>query len=560
MKIRSQVAWLGALSVLGAAACGGTAFNVVDSGGEDASQGSDGSKPDARNEGGAGHEGGALDAGHAKDATEDHPVRGDAFTSDAPGDAGHDVFVQDAPAPKDGGKDTGSGMGDDAGVDAGHDAGPACATKQASESEIFLAANGSTAATCGKFILPCGDLPSALSAANVAGINVIYVGPGVYAATAPIALQDGITLSGGWTVTTSGPWTGSCDPMDTPTFEGSGDAVLTVGATTPSAGHITLDTVNVTNTATATAGESVYGIMAVGSTGSDLVLNNVSIKVPSGGAGAQGASGQTGSMGATGAPGCPMTGGGGTGTTPSPIAGTYGPTGYTPQGTTAHQAGLGATGATPSPVTTCPPAADGSGTPGHGNPTACSASSTTCNVGGTVDLVTCAPPANSGCGGGGGTGGFAGGGGGASIALFLWGENATLDSGAFVAANGGAGGQGGTGGPGGPPGKPAPGGATAQYHPGCHEVDTGSAMDPMIVCELEALVTVTATPGGAGGTGGTGGTGAGGAGGDSYSYYLGNGSMVTVSGSPTFTSAAMGGAGGSPNGLNGYTGQTNTAD
>ena len=85
-------------------------------------------------------------------------------------------------------------------------------------------------------------------------------------------------------------------------------------------------------------------------------------------------------------------------------------------------------------------------------------------------------------------------------------------------------------------------------------------MDPMIVCELEALVTVTATPGGAGGTGGTGGTGAGGAGGDSYSYYLGNGSMVTVSGSPTFTSAAMGGAGGSPNGLNGYTGQTNTAD
>jgi hypothetical protein len=154
--------------------------------------------------------------------------------------------------------------------------------------------------------------------------------------------------------------------------------------------------------------------MAVGTTGSDLVLNDVTIKVPSGGAGAQGTSGQTGAMGVTGAPGCPMTAGGGTGTTPSPIAGTYGPSGYTPQSTTSNQAGLGVTGAAPAAVTSC--AEDAVCLPG----TAC---------GPPEFAIVCTPAVESGCGGVGGTGGYSGGGGGASIALFLWNENATLQAG-----------------------------------------------------------------------------------------------------------------------------------
>jgi hypothetical protein len=558
MKIRSQMAWLGALSVFGAAACGGTAFNAIDAGGDDASLGNgDGSKPDAA--GTMGHDSGAHDAGKAMDAAGDRSVKDDAVAADASGDA----TEQDGHAGKDAGVDGGSGTGHDAEVDAGQDAGHdagACASKLTTAGIGVYLQSGGSATGCGTPAKPCPDLPSALGALDISlGRNHIYVAPGTYAASAPIALPDGVTISGGWTVPTSGPWTGSCDPMDTPTFEGSGEAVLTVGATTPSAGHVTLDTVNVLNTAVASPSESLYGILAVGSSGSSLILNDVSITVQNAGPGAPGAVGQPGLPAANGAPGCSETSGGNVGAIPSSTTGSYGPAGYTAlQATLSNEAGRGQTGATPAAVTTCPPAGDGSGTPGDGNPTTCSTGTTAATCAGTNFKVTCAPPSNSGCGGAGGYGGYPAGGGGASIALFLWGEDATVQSGALIAGNGGAGGVGGAGGGGGSGGTGVPGGATAGYYPGCHIVLQGVSHTP--VCALETGDTVTAAAGSMGGTGGAGGEGAGGSGGDSYSYYSGNNSTVTVLGSPTFTSAIMGAAGGGPNGAKGYTGQTNTAD
>jgi hypothetical protein len=104
----------------------------------------------------------------------------------------------------------------------------------------------------------------------------------------------------------------------------------------------------------------------------------------------------------------------------------------------------------------------------------------------------------------------------------------------------------------------APGGATANYRPGCEIVLQGTTHTP--VCVLDTGMNVTAAAGNPGGTGGAGGTGAGGPGGDSYSYYANMGTVVTLSGTPTFISAATAALGGTPNGPKGYTGQTNTAD
>jgi len=85
------------------------------------------------------------------------------------------------------------------------------------------------------------------------------------------------------------------------------------------------------------------------------------------------------------------------------------------------------------------------------------------------------------------------------------------------------------------------------------------AVDGHEIC-TEGTTIVAAPAGAIGSQGGPGGQGGGGKGGDSYSYYRGNGSTVTVTGAPLFTPGAAG-AGGAPTPANvGYSGPTNTAD
>jgi hypothetical protein len=543
MKMRSRVVWLGAFGLLGATvACGSTPFAIGGDGGTDDGVGSDGSGGvDARSDVASAHDGSSHDARPSMDAADaSHPK------ADAPDEVGmpRDATSLDAPVPdaivaRDVGVDTGV----DAGVDAGHDAGPLCATQTINPGMVFLVAGGTgtTLGGCG-LLSPCGDLQSAMGAATAGARSVIYVagnsagtmtGGVTYTASGPIAIKDGITISGGWT-DNNDVWTATCDPTFTPTFAAAAETVLTINApATPAPGGITLDTVNIENTSVATTAQSLYGLFAVGSAGSSLVLNHVGITVPKGGSGATGAVGATGVAAVAG--GCAQVAQGAVGSIAAPISGSYSASGYTPQSTTSHESGTGGTGSTAAPVKACSPS----------EPTACG-SSTDCVP--TANGVTCALPANSGCGGGGGTGGYAGGGGGASIGLFLWDESAVITSGTFTTGGGGAGGAGGPGGAG------AAGAAgeteSAVYGTSCavHQCG-GTIRDPMFCCAVAGAATVTSV-GAPGGTGPAGGVGAGGSGGDSYSYYLGGTATATVPDNPIYGQGAAG-TGGSPNGADG---------
>ena len=446
---------LGALA--SAVACSGTSFTTVS---DDA--GSDGS--------GSGSSG--RDAGSRRDAG--------ASTRDARGreDAG-----RDAGRPDDAARDTGSPAHDATGTDAGEtdaakspadaapppaDSGVPCAQHTADGNTGVFLWSGSMAlpGQCGGLTTPCPDLASAIAAfvkehAAHNAFTTIFVGQGTYTPVAPATsfppLPEGVTLQGGWNVSSSNgiSFTPVCPPSpNTPnaTFKSSSEAVLTVGsAATPSASTITLQSINVVNTSTATTatagpGASFYGVSAVGSAASKLVLENVSITVPPAGNGSPGAGGSAGAPGA--ARGCAaFTGAGspgegaGTGAPAAPGAGTYGPSGFAPA-PGAVESSVGLTGGTPASVQTCAPSYDGTGTPGDGDVATCGAivcpvGSTHCTPSPCAVLTTetvCAGTTLSGCGGVGGTGGYSGGGGGSSIALFLWNEAASIDGGALVAA------------------------------------------------------------------------------------------------------------------------------
>jgi hypothetical protein len=555
---------LAVFAVLGAA-CGGSSFSVVDGGPEmdvfqskqDAGPGHDATHADAGS-GGGGDAGTPHDARQSIDvASRDGGKEGvDAVT---PADTGTDV-------------ETPLDSGHDSTPDTGHDAGPPCMTKQALPGEgVFLVSSTSPAVgTCGTLANPCTDLATAMGQLSATGKHTVYISQGTYtpiggATSFAIPEIGGVTLQGGWNATNNGGvWDFAATCTSNATLSSTGSVVVAIGtAAAPSTSHITFDTIGVQNAATPAAGESLYGIFAVGTAGmSTLGLSNTAVTVPAAGAGAVGAAGTMGMTGIGG--GCAQASGGAVGTLGTqPSRGSYSASGLSVSGPTT--AGTGGLGATPGPVVPYGPVG---GEAAECGPTTCNPDymgcvKGICSVRGSETPI--GTPSNSGCGGFGGTGGSSGQAGGASIALFLWSEDAAITGGSLAAGNGGTGGTGGAGGGGGMGGTGAPAGAAVSYPTECHPSSPVAGAP----CVFDTLTyqSLAGEPGLSGDPGGAGGAGAGGVGGDSYSYYANSGTNVTLAGSPmlTFGSAGPGGAGamGTPmgaSGLSGFAGTHNTMD
>jgi hypothetical protein len=486
------------------------------------------------------------DASHREDAGHSSVTSADAGKPEVKSDAGSDAR---SPAAR----------------DAGWDAPPSCATKMPSEGDgVFLVSSPIPATgACGLIANPCTDLASAIAALSDTR-RTIYVGQGTYTGTGPQQhwlpeIPDNVSIVGGWDVTYS-PATGytfapTCAVNATFTTDNT-PLTLHVGGSTPITGTVTLDSVAVVNGSTPLDPPSAYGIFVSASETGSLVLRNVTVTVPNAasgragypasGVGRAGGTGNcvdptgNGSPGATGAAGAPSTFGIDGASMPQAGAyGTYGQPGAT---------GTGGTGAcTPSDVmTTCVKTENDAGV-------------VDCKVGGLT--MACAAAPAPGCGGGAGTPGEGGTGGGSSIGVYMWGGTLVIDGGrvaAGAAGNGGAGGLGSAGGPGGV-GETQ---TSANYFGAdgyCMPVVNPFSTD----CVPRDMINLTSLAAGTSGTaGGAGGQGGGGAGGDSYAYYLGNNATASLSGEPVLSPsvAGVGGAGGAPNGVAGYSGPTNTRD
>ncbi len=275
---------------------------------------------------------------------------------------------------------------------------------------------------------------------------------------------------------------------------------------------------------------SAYGMFATTST---LTLVNVGLTAGAGGSGANGGQQPAETVASS----CPPSDG-----FASSSPGANGPTTtlrYTIAGTVVAVGVNGASG----------PAGDDGTAGGAGT---CTYNATSCPYD-SADRVcepestqVCASSGTAGCGGPGGAGGLGGGGGGSSIALFAWQSTITVSGGQLAAGNGGAGGAGASG-LAAPPisNFPACLGApgsneTVSVH-GCNAAP-GCGVDHTV----ESVPLTGGTSGGNGGLGGNGGNGAGGGGGDSYSYYKGESTTVTIGTGVTLTNGTPGTAGGGP--------------
>jgi hypothetical protein len=490
-----------------------------------------GAPPDGGGSDGGADHGITVEAGELDTTTDGKPSSEGSSDGTAPSDA----TKKDAGP----GKDTGS-------TDVVEEP-PACLPESTDDTTglYVVSSGGSDGTTCGTRVSPCATVAYALGLAlGNSTYQYIYVGPGPFTETAQWTLVNGVTVVGGWEITTMTNWSHNCMAPEI-------SVPATILAPDTLTSPTTLETLNITVTATpstSSPGSSVYGLMA---SDASLVLNYVSIHVPaSGGVGATG--GNSSGTGTTGGSDC-TAGSGGPGTpggegTAGP-AGTFAPTGYTP----GVAGGVGATGATAANGTAAP-----TPTPSTGDKTVCDPpvctppclhpDSTCVDTGGTYSIRGDA--GTPGCGGTGGTGGSGGAGGGCSIAIYAWGGSITITGGTLSSGNGGPGGPGGAGAMGGSGGTGTTG-ASAVVGSGTGTSGTNCS-GLMTVGGGEVCVYPPAalgTTAGNGGTGGTGGLGGGGAGGCSYVYYAGGSASVTVSGS--LLQPGTGGMGGASNGAPG---------
>lgn len=371
---------------------------------------------------------------------------------------------------------------------------------------IYVSINGADTSNCGTRNAPCMTIQTGINQAKLLGRSIVYVARGTYVES--IDLANGVTLEGGWD-TASTTWIPVCDTTKVSavkiTMPSTTNVAVTANGVTAGMRYVT-----VLGKASAAPSESVYGIFA---TGGALTLDTIAVSVNAGGDGDAGA---PGSMGAQGGTDCDA-GDAAAGVQPGNVgvgagAGSFAPTGYTPQ-----SGGAGA--------------ADGSvGTPGPCTlTTPCATVCYTC-----TELCT---EALSGCGGHPGGGGGGGEGGGSSFAVYGWNANIQILGGAFASGAGGSGGNGGAGGSGGP------GGSGSVANAGCLSLcnDAGCA----------SVGDTTPQVGATGGAGAAGGQGGGGSGGSSYTIYNGgDAGTITLVDSPTLTFGDAG-AGGSVSGAPG---------
>ena len=403
--------------------------------------------------------------------------------------------------------------------DAGSDASDPCASRVADTSKgVFVDINGTDSSQCGGPSAPCKTVQAGVNQAKVLSKSIVYVGRGTYVES--VTLSAGITVEGGWD-TLGGKWIPAC----------GADQIAAVKLQMPDSAHVTVtaDFTGATTlrnltllgkTASATPGESVYGVFAHNAS---VTFESSAIGVGAAGTGGDGDAGATGNAGGT---KCATSTGadGGTGTTGTGAdAGTFGATGYVP---TSGSSGLGngASGNNGTCTANC-----------SGNEvTHCTPNTTNCSASQGCTGVL------AGCGGAPGTAGAGGNGGGSSFAVYGWDATFTLTGGSFVGGSGGNGGAGGQGGAGGGGGS----GTTEQEL--CVSCVSGN--------NCATVGNQTIATGGKGGNGGQGGAGGGGAGGFSYGIYAGgpNG-KITVQSAPLFQHGAAG-TGGPPNGAAGASG------
>ena len=413
--------------------------------------------------------------------------------------------------------------------DASEDAG--CAPPPDATKGAFVnATGGQDGPQCGTAQAPCATIQQGILRAQALAVANVFVAQGNY--FGPIALVKGITVQGGFAAS-GGTWSALCAPqaIDAVVVSGSNQDSVTVTAQNLG-GAAALDTLTVLSkpAASVTSGETVYGIVAQGTT-TTLALNNVIVRIAAGGSGTPGAPGAAGGVAAddggcgagTGAPG---TAGG---------AGTEAPVGMFVDGGYVWSAGsVGQTGN-----------AGGNGTAGGAG--LCPPDVTACYCGPGIKCTVgqpgvCGENGLSGCGGPGGTGGTPGGGGGSSVAVLVSGATLTGTGGIVQASNGGAGGGGGDGGAGGTP--------TEGAHGASGTCETTCSCVPSFCCIPGGPVGYDGgSAGGQGGAGGAGGQGAGGAGGWSCAYAVLADASVAWAGTKLLFGDA--GSGGAPNGPSG---------
>jgi hypothetical protein len=413
---------------------------------------------------------------------------------------------------------------------------PDCTQPPDDSAGVFVAPSGSDVVEGGSCGLtrssPCKTIGAGLSSASTAaGRSIVYVAAGTY--TEKVTLANGITVQGGWHVGGDGgtDWTYDCtSPASQVTIQAPTTSDTTVVA---NAGSSTLTSVTVLSKTPASAGQSLYGIFASGSTTS-LTLDGVVIRVATGGDGATGTTGATGSSPASTCSigdGVSATGSGTAGG--AATAGGFASVGWVPHaggtgagGTAGHNGTAGGTGAV-TPYPSCTPVALN-----------CVPATAICDAG----------PGTPGCAGGGGAGGSGGAGGGCSIALYAFGASVTINGGSLTAGSGGKGGPGGGGGNGASGSAGLPGATVTCISSAC-----GTPIPA--ICQPVAFGNNYAdggAPGGTGGSGSKGGPGGGGAGGDSYAVVTAGGGTVAFSGSPGLSHGTAGtGSGGGAAGAQG---------
>jgi hypothetical protein len=403
----------------------------------------------------------------------------------------------------------------------GNDAG--CAAPTDPSLGVFVTTGGSDADPCTQ-THPCLTIGHALSVAGASGKAIVYVAAGTY--TESVTVTSGDHVFGGYQNDPSHKFEPICtNTNQAVTIVAPNDSNKTV--TGSNIEDITqLANLTIMSKAAANAGETLYGVFVTNSNAA-LVLDNVSVVVAAGGAGA---SGTTGDAGTNGGSSC-SSGDGGSGSAPgmagSPAsdAGLFGPSGYAPSSGAAGGAGAAAENGAIITKASCV------------NCLTCKYL-VTCNI--TDAGKSCGDQGNPGCGGGAGQGGGAGGGGGSSIGVFLWNSSVASAGGNISAGNGGTGGMGGLGGAGGMGSTGAMGTSGASCTDSCTGLATGCTT---------STGAGSGGQNGNGGNGSNGGPGGGGSGGSSYAVYVGGGGKFSMSETTLSAGDAGSGAGGAPSGV-----------
>ena len=387
---------------------------------------------------------------------------------------------------------------------------------------VYVGPAGTIDVSCGTRAMPCKTVNVGITHAVAASKAKVYVLRGTYVER--VALAAGVEVIGGWDVPAgSTKWRRTCvTPGEIVVLRAPPAQNVTVEAR-DLGGEATLSLVRVESKVAAqvTAGESLYGVVAVGS-GTTLVMNDVHVEVGAAGAGTSPPKAATGAAGAlscsagAGGPGAAGTAGAG-----APF-GAFDSTGYTPASSAAGNLGT----------------AGNNGLPGGAG---------ACITCGTCDtflngcaflpdpVQTCGKDGQPGCAGGPGAVGAAATGGGSSIGVYVWNATVTVNGGTIKSGDAGSGGASGAGGNGGAPSAPAAGAASDACVTACA---LGAA-----ACIQTTAKAAGGVAGGAAGLGGAGGNGGGGGGGSSFALYSGGVGIVNQSG-PTLGHGKAGAGGG----------------